>query len=95
MEPMQYMIINLEYDWDIYLSKDTIVAYAQEEDKNCEYLAVNEVTESTEFCNWTPRQRKNIIDSDLMFSPAQVTKHHCVELKDQEISLETKDSLKN
>ena len=86
-----YMIINLEYDRDIYLSKDTVVAYAWEEDKNCEYLEVNEVIESTEFCNWTPRQRKNIIDSDLVFSPAQVTEHCCVELKDQEISQETKD----
>ena len=47
MEPMQYnnpeskwqeeiphMIINLEYDRDIYLGKNTIMAYAQEEDKH-------------------------------------------------------------
>ena len=35
---------------------------------------------------------KNIIDSDLVFSPAQVTEHHChVELKDQDISQETRD----
>ena len=32
---MPYMIINLEYDRDIYLGKDTIVAYAWEEDKTC------------------------------------------------------------
>ena len=86
-----YMIIILEYDRDIYLSKDTIVVYAWEEDKNCEYLEVNEVIESTEFHNWTPRPRKNIIDSDLVFSPAQVTEHCCGELKDQEISQKTKD----
>ena len=104
MEPMQYnnpdgkwqdripyMIINLEYDRDIYLGKDTVVAYAWEQDKNCEYLEVNEVIESTEFHNWTSRPRKSIIDSDLVFSPAQVTEHHHVELKDQEISQETKD----
>ena len=104
MEPMQcknpdskwqdiipYMIINLEYDRDIYLSKDTIVAYVWEEDKTCEYLEVNEVFESTEFQNWTPRQRKSIIDSDLMFSPAQVPEHWKVELKDQDISQETKN----
>ena len=67
MEPMQYnnpngkwqdvipyMIINLEYERDIYLGKDTVVAYAWEEDKN---LEVNEIIECTEFCNWTPRQR--------------------------------------
>ena len=100
MEPMQYtnpdgdwqeemphIIINLKYDRDIYLSKDTIMVYAWEEDKTCKYL---EVIESKEFRNWTPRKGKSIIDSDLVFSPAQVTEHHCVELKDQEISQETK-----
>ena len=88
---MPYMIINLEYDRDIYLGKDTIVAYAWEEDKTCKYLEVNEVIESTEFRNWTPRKGKSIIDSDLVFSPAQVTEHRCVELKDQKISQETKE----
>ena len=62
------MIINLDYDTDIYISKDTVVAYAHEEDTTCEYLEINEVIESTEFQNWTPRQRKNITDSDLVFS---------------------------
>ena len=85
-EEIPYIIINPEYDKDIYLGKDTIVAYAQEEDKTCEYLDVNEVIESTEFRNWTPRRGKSIIDSDLLFSPAQVTEHCQVELKDQEIS---------
>ena len=85
------MIINLEYDRNIYLGKDTVVVYAWEEDKTCEYLEVNEVIESTEYQNWTPRQRKSIVDSDLVFSPAQVTEHHNVELKKQKISQETKD----
>ena len=44
-----YMIINLDYDRDIYISMDTIVANAHEEDKSCEYLKVKEVIESTEF----------------------------------------------
>ena len=56
-----------------------------------EYLEIHEVIKSTEFRNWTPRQRKNIIDSDLVFSPAQVTEHHCVELKDQDISQEMRN----
>ena len=34
-EEMPYMIINLEYDRDIYLGKDTIVVYPHEEDKTC------------------------------------------------------------
>ena len=90
-EEIPYMIINLKYDNDIYLGKDTIIAYAQEEDKTCEHLEVNEVIESTEFRNWTSRKGKSIIDSDLVFSPAQVTEHHHVELKDQEISQEPKE----
>ena len=89
-EEIPYMIINLEYDRDIYLGKNIIVAYAREEDKTCKYLEINEVIESTEFRNWTPRTGKSIIDSDLVFSPAQVTEHH-VELKDQEICQETKN----
>ena len=86
-----YMIINLDYDRDIYISKDTVVVYVCEEDKSCEYLEVNKVIECTKFRNWTPRQRKNIIDSDLVFSPAQVTEHCHVELKVQDISQDTKD----
>ena len=38
---MPYMIINLKYDRDIYLGKDTIMAYAWEEDKTCKYLEVS------------------------------------------------------
>ena len=76
-----YMIINLEYDKDIYLGKDTFVAYAREEDKTCEYLEVNEIVESAEFRNWTSTEGKSITESNLVFSPAQVMEHHCVELR--------------
>ena len=44
-ENIPYMIINLEHDRDIYLGKDTIVAYAREEDKSCDYLEINEIIE--------------------------------------------------
>ena len=90
-EEIPYMIINLEYDKDIYLGKDTAMANAQEEDKICEYLEVNKIVESTEFRNWTPGKGKSIIESDLVFSPARVTEHHHVELKDQEILQQTKE----
>ena len=46
-----YIIINLDYNRDIYISKDTVIAYSHEEDATCEYLEVNEVIESTEFQN--------------------------------------------
>ena len=66
-EEIPYMIINLEYNKDIYLGKDTIVAYAREEDKRCEYLEVNEIIESAELKNWTSTKGKSIIESDLVF----------------------------
>ena len=89
------MIINLEYYKGIYLSKDTVVAYAQEEEKTCEYLEVNEIVESAEFRNWTSTKGKSITESDLVFSLAQVTEHHCVELKNQGISKKLRRGLKS
>ena len=35
-----YMIIYLDYDRDIYISKDIVIAYAKEEDATCEYLEI-------------------------------------------------------
>ena len=90
-EAIPYMIINLEYDKDIYRGKDTVMAYAWEEDKTCEYLEVNEIIESAEFRNWASTKGT---ESDLVFSPAQVTEQCCVELKHQEISQETKERFK-
>ena len=40
-----YMIINFDYDRDIYISKDMAIAYAREEDAMYECLEVNEVIE--------------------------------------------------
>ena len=37
-EVTPYMIINLGYDSNIYLGKDTVMVYPWEEDKTCEYL---------------------------------------------------------
>ena len=42
--------------------------------------------ESTQGINWQPPRKCKIIDSDLVYSPAQVTEHHCVELKDNNAS---------
>ena len=84
------MIINLEHERDIYLGKDTIVAYAREEDKSCNYLELNEITKLPVLKKDYLTKRKNIQESDLVFSPAQVTEHRCVELKDQEISEQTR-----
>ena len=89
-ESIPYMIINLEHDRDIYLGKDTIVAYAREEDKSCDYLEINEIVQLTDLKKDLPTKGRSIMESDLVFSPAQVTEHICVELKGQEISEQTK-----
>ena len=60
----------------------------REEDKSCNYLEINEIIQLTEKDLST--KGKSIIESDLVFSPAQVTEQRRVELKDQEISEETK-----
>ena len=82
---MPYMIINLEYERYLSRSRQGYCCgiCTWEEDKTCEYLEVNEVIESTEFRNGPQEKGKSIIDSDLVFSPAQVTEHCHVELKDQ------------
>ena len=95
LEKIPYMIINLEHDRDIYLGKDTIVAYAREEDKSCDYLELNKIVELADLKKEFSTKGKSIVESDLVFSPAQVTEHQHVELKDQEITKETRESLKN
>ena len=91
LEDIPYMVINLEHDREIYLGKDTIMVYAREEARTCEYLEINEIIEPTDLKKGTSTKGKSIVESDLVFSPAQVTEHHCVELKDQEISQESRE----
>ena len=69
------MIINLEHERDVYLGKDTVVAYAREEDKSCNYLEINEITQLTDIKKDLPINGKSIMESDLVFSQAQVTEH--------------------
>ena len=103
MEPMQmnnsenksyntipYMLINLGNVDTIYIGKDIPVAYIKSEDAGCEYLEVNEIIEDTQGINWQPPHECKMVISDLVYSPAQVTEHRCVELKDQSISEDTK-----
>ena len=74
----------------VYIKKGTPVAYIHEEDMSCEYLEVNEIVESTQGINWQPPHNHKIVKSDLVYSPAQVTEHQWVELKDHNASKETK-----
>ena len=102
MEPMQmdnsenksydtipYMLINLGDVDTIYIGKDTLVAYIKDEDAGCKYLEVNEIIEDIRGINWKPPCECKMVTSDLVYSPAQVTEHRHMELKDQNISEET------
>ena len=92
-DTIPYMTVNLDYQDMVYIKKDTPVAYIHEEDVSCEYLEVNEIVESTQGINWQPPHNRKIVKSDLVYSPAQVTEHHRVELKDHNASAETKQQL--
>ena len=67
LEEIPYMIINLEHDRDIYLGKDTVVAYAREEDKSCDYLEINEIIELADLKKEFSTKGKSIVESDLVF----------------------------
>ena len=68
-----YMIINLDYNDEVYIGKNTHVAYIEEESVECNYIEVCESIETTECHNWMPKRK--IVNSDLVYSPAQVTEH--------------------
>ena len=91
LEDIPYMIINLEHDRDIYLGKDTIMVYAREEDKTCNYLEINAIIELADLKKGSPTKGKSIVESNLVFSPAQVTEHCRVELRYKEITQETRE----
>ena len=84
------MIVNLDYHDVVYISKDTSIAYIHDKDISCEYLEVNEVVESTQGINWQPPRKHKTVNSDLVYSPAQVNEHCHVELKDHNASEKTK-----
>ena len=84
------MIVNLDYHDTVYIKKNTPVAYIHKEDVSCEYLEVNEIVENTQGVNWQPPCNHKIVKSDLVYSPAQVTEHQWVELKDHNASEEIK-----
>ena len=103
MEPMQmdnsenksydtipYMLINLGNIDTIYIGKDTPVAFIKGEDAGCKYLEVDEIIEDIWGINWQPPRECKMVTSDLVYCPAQVTEHRCMELKDQNISEEMK-----
>ena len=89
-DTIPYMIVNLDYYDPLYNCKDTLIACIHEEDISCEYIEVNEIVESMQHINWAPPSKCKIVKSDLVYSPAQITEHQKVELKDHNVSKETK-----
>ena len=105
MEPMQfdnsegkqqkeipYMMINLDYNDEVYIGKNMHVVYIEEESVECNYIEVCESIETTKCCNLMPKRK--IVNSNLVYSPAQVTEHWQVELRDQDGPKETKQEFK-
>ena len=71
------------------------MAYIKGEDASCKYVEVNEIIEDVHGINWQPPHACQIwLLPDLVYSPAQVTEHRRVELKDQSISEDTKRKFK-
>ena len=93
-DTIPYMLINLGDVDTIYIGRDTPVAYIKGEDASCEYLEINKIIEDVWGINWQPPHTRKMVTSDLVYSPAQVTEHRCVELKDQSISEDTKRKFK-
>ena len=89
-DTIPYMLINLGDVDTIYIGRDTLVAYIKGEDAGCEYVDFNEIIEDIWGINWQPPHAHKMVTSDLVNSPAQVTEHRCMELKDQSISEDTK-----
>ena len=87
-DTIPYMLINLGDVDTIYIGKNTLVAYIKGADAGCKYLEVNEIIEGIQGINWKPPYECKMVTSDLVYSPAQVTEHRRVELKDQNISEE-------
>ena len=58
--------------------------------QGCKYLEVNEIIEDIQGIIWKPPHECKMVTSHLVYSPAQVTEHRCMELKDQNISEEMK-----
>ena len=88
------MLINLGNIDTIYIGRDTLIAYIKGEDASCEYLEVNEIIEDVRGINWQPPCTCKMVTSDLVYSPAQMTEHRRMELKDQSISEDTKRKFK-
>ena len=89
-DTIPYMLINLGNVDTIYLGRDTPIAYIKGEDASCKYLKVNEIIQDVQGINWQPPRTRKMVTSDLVYSPAQVTEHRCVELKDQDILEDTR-----
>ena len=54
-------------------------------------MEINEIVELADLKKEFSTKGKSIVESDLVFSPAQVTEHRRMELKDQEITIETRE----
>ena len=91
-----YFMVNLSSHEYLHLSKNDVVAFAEPEEETVQYIEVAEVdTTDNSPRNWIPRRKSletlpKLPKSDFICSPAEVTEHRKVELKDKPISERTR-----
>ena len=95
-EKIPYMMINFSNTEHVTIPKNKVVATATEE-VEVEYVEVNETYEATKFRNWIPSKQKlpPIPKTDFIVSPADVRPHRRIELKDYDISPETRQKFED
>ena len=88
-----YCVFNLSYVNHSYIPKGRVIAFAEKEkDEGNKVFKVEEIKGKEEYRNWIPKN-KGILpvppESDIICSPAEVSKHRRVKLKSKPIEEDT------
>ena len=95
---LPYCIFNFSYEHHSYISKGSVVAFAENEDgEENEVFEVEEIIGQEEYSNWVPKKRGFLPippKSDFICSPAEVSAHRKVKLKSKPILEDTAQRFK-
>ena len=88
-----YCIFNLSYVNHSYIPKERVIAFAEKEkEEENKILEVEEIKGQEEYMNWVLKNRGTLPvppKSDLICSPAEVSKHRKVKLKSKSVEEDT------
>ena len=93
---LPYIIYNLDAHKSIYIWKGTVVAYANKDEPEVDCFEISETYEEAQevmqYRNHLPNHPTLLVPlmSDMICSPAEVKFHRRVELKEHNVSVETK-----